>query len=96
MLSERRAEPVSLIARVPGYRVSANRNRFQLTRNKSLAMFVEGPRDELVIYYEPEPVAAGGGKCHRGCREDASECAAEGISASSVREKWRRGLRGRR
>jgi hypothetical protein len=56
------SEPVSLVARVPGYRLAASRNHFQQTRVNSLAMFVEGPRDDLVIYYEPESAEMGGAK----------------------------------
>jgi hypothetical protein len=45
-------EPLTFVARVPGYRLS-DRTRFQQIRENSIAMFVEAPRDDIVIYYEP-------------------------------------------
>jgi uncharacterized GH25 family protein len=45
-------EPLTFVARVPGYRLS-DRTRFQQIRENSIAMYVEAPRDDIVIYYEP-------------------------------------------
>jgi hypothetical protein len=45
-------EPISFTARVPGYVVSHDRNKFQICRT-SVAMFVEGPRDDIEIVFEP-------------------------------------------
>ena len=37
-------EPVTIYARMPGYQLAAERNRFQQVRENGIAMFVEGPR----------------------------------------------------
>jgi hypothetical protein len=47
------SEAVTFSARVPGYRLSGDRNYHQVLNDTSLAMFVEGSRDDLVIYFEP-------------------------------------------
>jgi hypothetical protein len=46
-------EPMTFVARVPGYRLAAERNRFQQVRENSIAMFVEGPREDIEIFFEP-------------------------------------------
>jgi uncharacterized GH25 family protein len=46
-------EPLTFVARVPGYRLS-DRTQFQQIRENSIAMYVEAPRDDIVIYYEPD------------------------------------------
>ncbi len=48
-------EPVTFIARIPGYELS-DRNRMQQVQEWSVAMFVEGPRDDIEILYEPATV----------------------------------------
>jgi hypothetical protein len=48
-------EPISLIARVPGYHLTQQRNHFQLVRDTGIALFVERPRDDIKIVYEPAP-----------------------------------------
>lgn len=47
-------EPMTFVARVPGYRLAPGRNRFQQVRENSIAMFVAGPRDDIEIFYEPD------------------------------------------
>jgi hypothetical protein len=46
-------EPVTFTARVPGYHLTQRGNRYQIVRDSSLALFVEGPRDDIEIVYEP-------------------------------------------
>lgn len=48
-------EPISLIARVPGYHLTQQRNHFQLVRDTGIALFVERPRDDIKIVFEPNP-----------------------------------------
>jgi uncharacterized GH25 family protein len=48
-------EPLRLTARVPGYRLASERNRFQQIDDDSIAFFVEAPRDDVVIYFESAP-----------------------------------------
>lgn len=48
-------EAVSMIVRIPGYRLSANRNRFQQTGAESLATFVDKDRLDVEINFDPEP-----------------------------------------
>jgi hypothetical protein len=47
-------EPVTFTARIPGYHLAQERNRFQQVRDRSIAMFVERPRDDIEIFYAPE------------------------------------------
>jgi hypothetical protein len=46
-------EPITLVARVPGYDIDQDRTRFQQVRELSIAFFVEGPRDDIEIFYAP-------------------------------------------
>jgi hypothetical protein len=46
-------EPVTIHARVPGYQLASGRNRFQQVRENGIAMFVEGPREDIEIFFEP-------------------------------------------
>ena len=48
-------EPMTFYARVPGYRLASERNRFQQVSEDSIAMLVEGPREDIEIYFEPVP-----------------------------------------
>ena len=48
-------EPITFIARVPGYHLNQDHNHFQLVRDSGIAMFVEGPRDDIKMVYEPAP-----------------------------------------
>lgn len=47
------SEPFTFSARIPGYRLSADKNYHQLLNDTSLALYVERSRDDLVIYFEP-------------------------------------------
>jgi hypothetical protein len=49
-------EPITLVARIPGYHLDQNRTRFQQVREWSIAFFVEGPRDDVEIFYAPDVV----------------------------------------
>lgn len=46
-------ESVTLSIRIPGYRLASNRNRFQQVREWSIAMHVDGPREDVEIWFEP-------------------------------------------
>jgi hypothetical protein len=47
-------EPVSLVARIPGFQLVQDLTRFQQVGDWSIALFVEGPRDDIEIFYGPE------------------------------------------
>jgi hypothetical protein len=47
-------EPVTFIARIPGYHLVQELNRFQQVRDWSIALFVEGPRDDIDIHFGPD------------------------------------------
>ena len=47
-------EPITLVARIPGYHLDQNRTRFQQVREWSIAFFSEGPRDDVEIFYAPD------------------------------------------
>jgi len=46
-------EPVTFVARIPDHQLIQERTRMQQIREWSVAMYVEGPRDDIDIYYEP-------------------------------------------
>jgi hypothetical protein len=48
-------EPVTFTARIPGYHLVQELNRFQHVRDWSIALFVEGPRDDINIHFGPDP-----------------------------------------
>ncbi len=47
--------PVRLDVRIAGYRLSAARNRFQQVAPSQIAIFVEGDKSGIELYFEPEP-----------------------------------------
>jgi hypothetical protein len=47
-------EPVTFTARIPGYHLAQERNRFQQIRDWAIALFVEGPRDDIDIHFAPD------------------------------------------
>jgi hypothetical protein len=47
-------EPITLTARIPGYHLAQELNRFQQVRDWSIALFVEGPRDDIDIHFAPD------------------------------------------
>ena len=47
-------EAVKLIARIPGYRLASQRNRFQQVQPWAVALFVDADKSELELYFEPE------------------------------------------
>jgi hypothetical protein len=47
-------EPVTFTARIPGYHLAQGRNRFQQIRDWSIALFVEGQRDDIDIHFAPD------------------------------------------
>jgi hypothetical protein len=47
-------EPVTFTARIPGYHLAQELNRFQQLRDWSIALFVEGPRDDIEIHFAPD------------------------------------------
>jgi hypothetical protein len=47
-------EPVTFTARIPGYHLAQELNRFQQLRDWSIALFVEGPRDDINIHFAPD------------------------------------------
>jgi hypothetical protein len=48
-------EGMDFIVQVPGYRLAPGRNRFQQTRNGTLATFVDKDRLDVEIFLEPDP-----------------------------------------
>jgi hypothetical protein len=47
-------EPVSIYARIPGYRLANGKNRFQQLRSGGIGVFVDRSRDDIEIHFEPE------------------------------------------
>jgi hypothetical protein len=46
-------EPLTFTCRIPGYQLAQDRNRFQQVRDWSIALLVEGPRDDIEIHFAP-------------------------------------------
>jgi len=48
-------EPLEISARVPGYRLATGRMPYQQTGSGTIALFVDGDRTDLEVFFEPEP-----------------------------------------
>jgi len=51
-------EPLSISVRIPGYRLAAQRMRFQLLRPNSFAVYVDRDREDLQVYLDPDPASS--------------------------------------
>lgn len=51
-------EALTLSARIPGYRLASERNRFQQVQSSAVAMFVDADKSDLELFFKPEPTRA--------------------------------------